>query len=231
MKMQEELATLMIQHMKLDNNNVDYHPQPKLPPTPPQPDQPMPMTYITQHYHHSAHQAASTPPIEPTSVYDDLARHGIDGNALFPSQLHLFKEAQPEQQVRLIQLWSISPPSPGNQSLARDLGTWPPTSMQQEEETAKARYLRMQGDAEGHHSPEHRPNAEPYIVHGYESSPDASGAKIGPGSIARSQEYNRALDPAYQSREWWMHESDPIEHQYGVVQQMKHFGDQDEDMS
>jgi hypothetical protein len=227
MKMQEELATLMTQRLKLENNG-NYHSQPELPPTPPQPDQQPQMTYITQHYHHSAHQAAPTPPVEQTSVHDDLARHGIDAAVLFPSQLSLFKEVQPEQQLRLIQLWSIAPPSYGNHMLAKDLGSWPQTSMQQEEEAAKARYMRMQGDSENY-SQEQRHNAEPYVIHGYDALPGS--AATGQASPVRTHEYNRALDPAYQSREWWLHESDPIEHQYGVAQQMRQFADHDEDMS
>jgi hypothetical protein len=229
MKMQEELATLMTQRLNLDNN-VNYRSQPEFPPTPPQPDAQPQMTYITQHYHHSAHQAALTPPTEQTSANEVLALHGIDASVLFPSQISLFKQAQPEQQLRLIQLWSISPPSYGNQLLAKNLLNWPQTSMQQEEEAARSRYMRMQTDS-GHYPAEQRHNAEPYIVRGYDSSPEVSSATTEQGHAARAREYNRALDPAYQSREWWMHESEPIEHQYGVVQQMRQVADEDEDMS
>ena len=229
MKIQEELATLMTQRLRLDNN-VNCHSQPELPPTPPQPDPQPQMTYITQHYHHSAHQAAPTPPGEQMSATEVLARHGIDASVLSPSQLNLFKQAQPEQQLRLIQLWSIAPPSYGNQLLARDLVNWPHTSMQREEEAVHSRYTRMQAES-GHYSPEQRYNAEPYIVRGYETSPDVSSGTKAPGFPARTREYNRALDPAYQSREWWMHESEPIEHQYGAVQQMRQYADEDQDMS
>lgn len=229
MKMQEELATLMTQHLNLDNT-VNYHSQPELPPTPPQPDAQPQMTYITQHYHHSAHQAAPTSPTEKSTANEELARHGIDASTLFPSQLNLYKQAQPDQQLRLIQLWSIAPPAYGNQMLAKDLVTWPQTSMQQEEEAAQSRYTRIQIES-GNHSAEQRQNAEPYMIHGYNTSAGISGAAAKAADTARTLEYNRALDPAYQSREWWMHESQPIEHQYGIVQQMRQFADQDEDMS
>lgn len=227
--MQEELATLMSQHLKLDNN-VNYQSQPELPPTPPQSDTQPPMTYITQHYHHSAHQAAPTPPVEQTSATEKLARHGIDASVLLTSQLNLFKQAQPDQQLRLIQLWSIAPPSYGNQLLAKDLVNWPQTSMQQEEDAAQSRYMRMQAES-GNYSLEQRSNAEPYIVQGYNVLPDGSDGTKAAGFNAPTREYNRAFDPAYQSREWWTHESQPIEHQYGVVQQMREFADRDEDMS
>ena len=227
--MQEELATLMSQQLKLDNN-ISFQNLPELPPTPPQSDNQPQITYITQHYHHSSHQAAPTPPVEPTSASDELARHGIDANVLFPSQLNLFKQAQPEQQIRLIQLWSIAPPNYGNQMLAKDLVIWPQTSMRQEEQAAQSRYMRMQAES-GQYSPEARSSAEPYILRGYNNQLDTNGGTAAAGFGAQSNEYNRALDPAYQSREWWVHEVQPIEHQYGVVQQMRQFADQDEDMS
>lgn len=229
MKMQEELATLMTQRLNLDNN-VNHHNQPELPPTPPQPDPQPPMTYITQHYHHSAHLAAPTPPVEQTAVNEELTRHGIDANILFHSQLDLFKQARPEQQSRLIQLWSIAPPTYGSQVLAKDLVNWPRTSMQHEEEAAQSRYTQMQAES-GRYSMEQRHNAEPYIVRGYDDSPDVSDATTEAACTARTEEYNRALDPAYQSKEWWMRESQPIEHQYGMAQHERQFADQDQDMS
>lgn len=227
--MQDELATLMSQQLKL-GNNVSFQNLSELPPTPPQSGNQPQITYITQHYHHSSHQAAPTPPVEPTSASDELARHGIDANILFPSQLNLFKQAQPEQQIRLIQLWSIAPPQYGNQMLAKDLVNWPQTSMRQEEQAAQSRYMRMQARS-GQYSPEARSSAEPYILRGFNNQLDTNGDTAAAGFGAQSNVYTRALDPAYQSREWWVHEAQPIEHQYGLVQQMRQFADQDEDMS
>lgn len=227
--MQEELASLMSQQLKLDNA-VSFQNLPELPPTPPQSDNQPQITYITQHYHHSSHQAAPIPPVEPTSASRELARHGIDASALFPSQLNLFKQAQPEQQIRLIQLWSIAPPQYRNQMLAKDLVNWPQTSMRQEEQAAQSRYMRMQTES-GQYSPEARSSAEPYILLGYNNQLHTNGGAAAAGFGAQSNECNRALDPAYQSREWWVHGAQPIEHQYGVVQQMRQFADQDEDMS
>lgn len=229
MKMQDELATLMTQRLHIDNN-VNYRGQPELPPTPPQPESQPPMTYITQHYHHSAHLAAPTPPTEDAILGEELARHGIDASVLFPSQRNLFRQAQPEQRLRLIQLWSIAPPSYGNQQLARDLANSPPTSMQQEEEAARSRYISIQAETVNS-SLEQRHNAEPYITCGYSTSPHVSVAMKEAGVDSRTREYSRAFDPSYQSREWWIHEPQPIEHQYGMVQQMSQFADEDQDMS
>lgn len=228
MKMQEDLATLMTQRLKLDNN-VSYYSQPDQPPTPPQPDHQQQMTYITQHYHHSAHQATSTPPAELISVNDELANHGVDASALVTPQLDLFKKALPDQQLRLIQLWSIAPPTNRDQMAPQANAHWEQTSMQQEEAAAWSRYVRMQGEPEPH-SPDQRQGAEPYIIRGYDISSSVSGT-TNPACITRLGDYNRALDPAYRSREWWMRESQPIEHQYGVVQQVRQLADQDEEMS
>lgn len=227
--MQDELATLMTQRLKLDDN-VNYHGQPELPPTPPQPESQPQITYITQHYHHSAHLAAPTPPTEDAVLREELARHGIDANVLFPSQHNLFRQAQPEQRLRLIQLWSIAPPSYGNQQLAKNFTNSPSTSMQQEEEAAHSRYISMQAETV-ESSPEQRYNAEPYITCGYDTSLYRNETITEAEAESRTREYNRALDPSFQSREWWIHESQPIEHQYGMLQQMTQFADEDQDMS
>ena len=73
-----------------------------------------------------------------------------------------------------------------------------------------------------------RGNAEPYMIDGYEKLPNINGVtapveyrpKI---EAERSDVYNRARDPVYSSREWWQHfsETQPMEHQYGVLEQMR----------
>ena len=73
---------------------------------------------ITQHYHHSAHQARSSQVSEPRSgeiwkadQIDEmtakiiLARNGVDPSALFPSQLSLFRRSDVSQQTLLVEIW------------------------------------------------------------------------------------------------------------------------------
>ncbi|OBT77858.1 hypothetical protein VF21_03262 [Pseudogymnoascus sp. 05NY08] len=106
------------------------------------------ITYsITQHYHHSSHIAPPAPPpaapttdAHTTSII--LSRHGVDASSLFPSQLALFQSADPAQQMRLVELWRISPPTYGGHSLAAEQPQWPVTSVAQEEVAAQARYER-----------------------------------------------------------------------------------------
>lgn len=140
--MHEDLATLF-------SRNLSLHHNPYQAPKPVE----EPITYsITQHYHHSAHVATPQPSrsssqpsqTEVQSAESVLANHGVDVSTLFPSQVELFKTADTNQQLRLIELWRISPPNYGGHALAQDLGTWPSTTFQQEEAMAKVRYERQQ---------------------------------------------------------------------------------------
>jgi hypothetical protein len=150
MQMHEDLASLFARNLSLQSrpysdattpNQVNQIVQPETA-----------ITYsITQHYHHSAHIAlqkpsrpvSTPPPTDQETTEIILGRHGVDVTTLFPSQLELFKTADPSQQMRLVELWRISPPNYGGHALAQDLGTWPATSLQQEEAMAKLRYERQ----------------------------------------------------------------------------------------
>ncbi|OBT48706.1 hypothetical protein VE00_00790 [Pseudogymnoascus sp. WSF 3629] len=108
------------------------------------------ITYsITQHYHHSSHIASQPAPAPAPAQTTDahttsiiLSRHGVDASSLFPSQLALFQSAEPAQQMRLVELWRISPPTYGGHALAAEQPAWPATSVAQEEGAAQARYER-----------------------------------------------------------------------------------------
>ncbi|RDL36892.1 Uncharacterized protein BP5553_06244 [Venustampulla echinocandica] len=141
----EELAALFARNLTL-HNNLYVAPEEK--PTP----APEPITYsISQHYHHSTHlptQQPSRPASEPPQTDQltaeiILARHGVDVSSLFPSQLDLFRTADPTQQMRLVELWRICPPDYGGHALSQDLGNWPMTSFEHEESMAKLRYERQ----------------------------------------------------------------------------------------
>jgi hypothetical protein len=149
MQMHEDLATLCSRNLSLQNTPIEPSVVSQIHQTS-QPEQAI--TYsITQHYHHSAHLASQKPPRpvstppptdqETTEII--LGRHGVDVTTLFPSQIELFKSADPSQQMRLVELWRISPPNYGGHALAQDLGTWPSTSYEQEEAMAKMRLSRQ----------------------------------------------------------------------------------------
>ena len=211
-----------------------------MPPTPQVVPQQAPIAYITQHYTHSAHvvpqQHSETP------VADALAAAGVNSSALLPSQIQLFRHAQPEQQARLIELWRISPPTYGNQLLPQHLGNWPSTSFEMEEQAAKARRERTEQEkVKNLCAPQGgRDVAEPYIVNGYQNLTYFNGRHMavqqdGRESTEQALEHDRIMISESGSREWWRRsESQPMEHQYGMQQQMQmqslQLDDQDEEM-
>jgi len=224
MQMHEDLATLF-------SRNLNLHSTPY-----PEPVQETPITQttkpeqaitysITQHYHHSAH-LASQQPSRPASVPNTtdqqtteiiLARHGVDASTLFPTQIELFKMADASQQMRLVELWRISPPNYGGHALAQDLGNWPQTSLQQEEAMAKLRYEQQMleerasriGNVEPQQGSEDVMSDEPYMTSGYEAlaQRDYNIQARQPtkdvyshfGTSVGGPTYKSATDPAYKN--------------------------------
>lgn len=212
--MQDDLADLMARHMRLDMQAPTHNLS--NPPTPQVVAQPAPITYISQHYHHSAHVAPPSAATTTTNNDDNdnetptstiLHNAGVDTHALLPSQLQLFKNAQPDQQARLIELWRIAPPTYGDQLGPRAMGNWPQTSLEMEEEAARQRWETQEQQRLKNLSvlPSHN-SAEPYMKSGYEEDMNMD---------SEPQGYRPATDPAYnREREWWhMSGEEPIEHQ------------------
>lgn len=152
---QEELARLFSANMSLSEQQTVAQQQVSQPAETPNPQ---PITYISQHYTHSYHvvpacqptQEAQKTQIDVSELQAILIRHSIDPESLFPSQVDLFKNADDDQRLRLLELWRISPPQ-GRQgipnsidyNMSRQLYDWPPTSVAQEEAMAKLRYEKM----------------------------------------------------------------------------------------
>ena len=106
---------------------------------------------ISQHYHHSSHVRPTPPTSAPTddhTIAIILSRHGVDPSTLFPSQIELFRSADSGQQMRLVELWRITPPNYGGHALAQSMdGTYPDTSYEMEEYMARERYQKQQRQA------------------------------------------------------------------------------------
>lgn len=218
--MQDDLINMMSRHLQLSPHAHDG----SMPPTPHVSPQSVPITYITQHYHHSAHQASAS----DAQVSTALESAGINAAALLPTQITLFRHAEPEQQQRLIELWRIAPPTPGNQMLPEEMNNWPQTSMEKEEAAARYRYDTERDKLKNLSAlPEfnNRIHAEPYIVNGYGELPNVN-AVVAPSEFQSSEqqnaEYRPCKDPVYNSssREWWSLDEQPMEHQYGLLQAM-----------
>ncbi|KAI9782285.1 MAG: hypothetical protein M1816_001947 [Peltula sp. TS41687] len=129
-RMEDDLSSLLSNQLSLSN-----HPLPDAqisthtasPSSDVQTEQPIRYS-VSQHYHHSAHLAPPRPAVDSQpqnpagtdqlTAEIILARNGVDPNALFPTQLTLFRQADVSQQMRLIQLWRISPSDYGTQAYA-----------------------------------------------------------------------------------------------------------------
>lgn len=246
MKVDNDLATLFARQMAVGNIPQVSVPQPTA--TPPTPSlsspssasAPEPIVYsITQHYHHSAHQA--TPSMAPTdssrsinpqgvvqggqreedmSDEEILRRHKINPDALFQSQIALFRRASLEQKARLVELWQISPPGFGNPP---SLQSHAPVNGGQQE----------YGDSMDHDGGQihDTDTAEPYVLSGYETlaqreynlSSNSAPPTISRGEMSASTEtsatdYTRSTDPVYKGHDYWQSDPQPIEHQYGAFE-------------
>ncbi|KAI0505140.1 hypothetical protein F5B22DRAFT_538860 [Xylaria bambusicola] len=150
----DELASLFSRNMTFQQPQpVQEAPQEQHPP------EPEPIKYsISQHYHHSTHivqqEEPISEPLRPSSVPPQilptaeqiLSRRGIDPSWLSPQQLELFKTADTPQQLRLIQLWQICPPSNMTTNPTVAWINTTNTSVEQEEMIARLHYEQKQAD-------------------------------------------------------------------------------------
>ncbi|KAM5355891.1 hypothetical protein ACJ41O_002537 [Fusarium nematophilum] len=223
MQMQDELATLFSRNLTFNPESAPVPPQEEAKPEPPKP-----IIYSSQHYTHSAHvvkaqQAQHQEPPRPSSeppqgagpsVETILQYHGVNPSTLTPSQIQLFKIAEPAQQERLVELWNICPPGNGGDIPAL---AWSSTTVEQEEQLARVRLERLSQQqqhtmsldgtpvqtGDGRWVQTSEPEMEPYMASGYEelmrreyerqsmeSQPRTPYAHCGPN-------YTHATDPVY----------------------------------
>ena len=107
-----------------------------------EPPQPSIKYSISQHYTHSAHAIQSLHPLQPSkedTASGMLIKHGIPPSSLQRAQLILFEHANEDQRSRLIELWTIIPPTysrNGGQDTADIRHEHESTTLAQEEELA-----------------------------------------------------------------------------------------------
>lgn len=154
MAVQDDLATLFAKNLTLTSTAR---------PAPAQQD-PDKIIYASMHYTHSAHVLA--PQSQPHVVEDEhmqrrssepprsdlqdlellLHSHGVNTAALSLPQVELFRNADDAQKHRLIQLWTICPPTNATDNPTL---TWSNTTFEQEEMLAQRRYEAQQQPAAG----------------------------------------------------------------------------------
>jgi hypothetical protein len=157
----DELAALFAQRLNFasgDQVQQNQQQEPFIEPVPiPQPQfsekqHQEPIHYASAHYNHSyhiRHETLSEPSRSPPPAYHEtmlpnnmaqtLRDNSIDPASLLPNQLHLFANADLDQRLRLLELWRISPPSYSTEQ-ELNYGAQNPTSLAQEESSARQRY-------------------------------------------------------------------------------------------
>jgi len=158
---QEELIGLFARNMTFSNPTPPpEEPQP-LVSSPLQNGSPVIVVFASQHYTPNRHITPirfHTPP-EPSSpsqqqqpqqenlsdeqVIDLLEQNNIDPNQLFPSQVDLFRKADADQRLRLLELWRIAPLNLEVHNIQQENETWLETNLHREELLAKMRYEKL----------------------------------------------------------------------------------------
>ena len=174
-----------------------------------------------------------------------LTSNWIDPACLLPSQVKLFESANRDQKARLIEIWRLSPPeyaSYGMGELKDELGDWRHTTVEQEEEMARLRLQRKEIMSQQFETDKSMSvgigteHSEPYITSGYEmlsqreyeQQTQQTGTEEQYSNLGAPEgNYTPSTDPVFKSTEWWRHDyaglHQPIEHQYGMYDQMNQF--------
>ncbi|KAF7559532.1 hypothetical protein G7046_g4609 [Stylonectria norvegica] len=225
MMTQDDLAALLYRNLTFNSQPQAVAPREELAPVS---VAAQPIIYsISQHYNHSAHVAriaqptqiehqrpSSEPPqSEVLNSEDVLRNHGVDPTTLTPSQMQLYRIADQPQQTRLMELWSICPPTKGGDIPAL---AWSSTTLEQEEHMARLRYERSaESNAFNHVASVQTSNgkwaqaiegeSEPYMESGYEELMRRENERENErqhegewgSTIYQPRAYNHATDPAY----------------------------------
>ncbi|KAL6692080.1 hypothetical protein J3F84DRAFT_109146 [Trichoderma pleuroticola] len=256
MQVHDDLAALFSRNMTFNPEAVPKE-MPQEMVVPQQMNQPI-VYAISQHYNHSAHIAkpqfqnqdsqrhSSEPPQSDVVSSETILRtHGVDPVTLTPSQLQLFRIADAAQRRRLVELWSICPPSSGGDIPAL---AWSSTTMEQEEHLAQLRYEQQQHNhvmsldgttVQASNSTwvhQASQESEPYMMSGYEEimrrEREREEANSRPkdayshfGTSVGGPSYNPSTDPVYLGADYARHQLQmALAEQYGSFEQ--HRGNQ-----
>jgi len=262
MMQQDELAGLFARNMTFSNPTPPPDESQALPKPAESAPQPQPTVYASQHYvpnyhrvpirFHATPQASPEPepapepvrhiqPLSDSEIVDILNRNSIDPSSLFPSQVALFRNADNDQRLRLLELWRISPPNLGCYDLAKEQSTWLETTLQKEEQLAKLRYERQMVERQfGSNSKEQgmsdvepeRPStapesrgrisvhAEPYMMSGYELLAQREYEQSS-SPLKETTKYNQSTDPVYRGSGEWAKGIQDMENRYGAFEQTR----------
>ena len=226
-----QLTEMFSQNMDLSNGDGKAAGQPmSVAPRvePIEPPQPSIKYSISQHYTHSAHVVQNLHPLQPSNedtASRMLIKHGIAPSSLLRAQLTLFEQAGENQRSRLIELWTIVPPTyarNGGQDMADKLGEYQSTTLAQEEELARQRYYYsgLEGNPDDNiqvgQIQDHKPS--PPIGFFMQSSSEGLQQAI-------SQHFPTTASPgqSFESNGKWSEDlnQERMEHQYGRFDHMQ----------
>lgn len=180
----------------------------------------------------------------PDAMAETLRQHSIDPSALLPNQVELFRHADYEQRLRLLELWRIAPPSYPLEKHLQVQGQFIATSVEREEQEARERYEQnmhaRQIPHEEHMFDTHvvKPTS-PIRQEGEDAWPPAARMKAaniaagnGPFRNAEVEPYivngyevavsQRAVDPVYASGLWHgQQQQQAMENDYGMYEQIR----------
>lgn len=235
----EELAALF-------SRNLTFNPELQAPAPIPQRVDPIAGPSIThnavysvsQHYHHSAHiPGPSSEPQQNSTLASEaiLRTHGIDTGNLTPSQLQLFRVAEAPQQRRLLELWSICPPSKGGDIPAL---AWSSATMEQEEHLAQLRHGRQQQEqhtmqtGDGRWTQQPAAESEPYMMSGYAELMRREEEREAATQAARNSRsgpsYTTSTDPVYMGPDFARQQQQlAMASQYGAFEYSRGMGQAD----
>jgi hypothetical protein len=240
---QDDLSRLFAQTMTL--NPMTPPPEARMQPPPPplSPVEYKPVeqqvVYTSMHYTPTrhvvpvrfAHTPEATPerqlPLSDEEMIYMLEQNSIDPHSLFDSQVHLLRHADPEQRLRLLELWRISPPNVGTYDLSKQQQSWATSTLEKEEQMAKIRYERLEAERNGlfarsgssmsdemamniptapvpvldrpASAPGVRSSAEPYMTSGYEmlARREYEQLQLQVHPLQETKRYRQATDPAF----------------------------------
>jgi hypothetical protein len=238
---QDELSRLFAQTMTLNPMTPppDIRMQPPPPPleqhhTPDEKPFEQQVIYTSMHYTPTRHVVPvrfnhtpeATPerqlPLSDEEMIHMLEQNSINPHSLFDSQVHLLRHADPEQRLRLLELWRISPPNVGTYDLTAQQKSWATTTIEKEEQMAKVRYERLIAEQNGlfarsgssmsdemtmnagpievldrpASAPGVRSSAEPYMTSGYELLARREYEQQNT-PLQEIKQYRQATDPAF----------------------------------
>ena len=226
-----QLTEMFSQNMNLSNGDSKVAGQPmSLAPSaePVELPQPSIKYSISQHYTHSAHAVQNLHPLQPSNedtASRMLIKHSIAPSSLLRAQLTLFEQADKDQRSRLIELWTIVPPTyarNGGQDLADKLGEYQSTTLAQEEELARQRYYcnDPEGDTNDNIQIEQAQDRKPPPPVDFFMQSSSEGLKR---AISQHFPTTASFGQSFESNGKWSEDlnQQQIEHQYGLFDHMQ----------